>query len=457
MEIFILFSQGVLDSSLFFNSLSISFECSAPQNYALCVYISYFVRNSFITLKSRTAFLGAASALSFCIFLPAGFLTVSVVFFFMICLLQLDRNILRQFKLHKILVFPIFLFFLNLFWVLFSENLGDGLSLVFKKIPLLLLPLSFILINKEISRKELHIILGVFLAACLLASFVCYGYAFFNIIQHKSIMSDQSGEYYFSYVNLTNPVKIDPIYLSLFCNFACVIALQSPFIKSPWLRGLIVLYLSVFIFMIASKMGIIALAAVALQWTISRTHQRIPSLILVISLLALFVLGIYKLPFLSDRFLTSTQFNYAEEDGGKWNSTTFRLAIWSCAKEAIEMHPLLGCGTGGGQKVLEGVYHEKNFVWGLKHQYNAHNEFLSTQLDLGIVGLLLVVAMLIIGFIQSIKSKDALTLSFFCIIFLYFLIETVLARQKGVVFFSFFFSLLLWLPKKNKNNVPLIA
>ena len=392
--------------------------------------------------KSNNAFIFLASFISVSLFLKPGFLTASVILFSIYCFFNFDSNLRHQIKLHKILILPFFLFFLYVIGTFFAFSFEEASIQIIKKIPLFLLPVCFFFLNKKISEREVQIILVFFLIGCLLFSIICVGYAMGNIIQYKSLGNEEG--YYFSYVALTRAIDIDPIYLSMYCNFALVIALTTPLIEISWVRHGIVLFLCVFILMVASKMGIVTLVCVAMLWILTRPGKMVPKYILMTTLLLMLLIGIFELPFLRNRFITSTKFDYSELNGGLWNSTTFRLAIWSSAWEAIKKRPVLGYGTSNGQKALESVYHEKNFVWGLKHSYNAHNEFLSATLDLGILGLWAVSAMIIFPLIRSIQSKDMLTISFVMIVFLYLLIETMLLRQKGVIFFSFFYSLLFW-------------
>jgi hypothetical protein len=85
---------------------------------------------------------------------------------------------------------------------------------------------------------------------------------------------------------------------------------------------------------------------------------------------------------LKDRFLVESRFSYESAYSGEWNSLSQRLAIWSCALEAVDRVFPLGYGTADGQLALESVYRERNYVRGYEDHYNAHNEFIYTILDL---------------------------------------------------------------------------
>jgi hypothetical protein len=85
--------------------------------------------------------------------------------------------------------------------------------------------------------------------------------------------------------------------------------------------------------------------------------------------------------------------------------------------------------------------------------YNFHNQYMETMMDFGIIGLFL----LLMVYFQNIKSaflnSNYLYLAFIILIGFSSLTESILERNKGIVFFAFFSNILLFLPdKKPKNN-----
>jgi O-antigen ligase len=177
-----------------------------------------------------------------------------------------------------------------------------------------------------------------------------------------------------------------------------------------------------------------------LKTKIKRTALYVAMLAIMIT--AVFVAAL-KFPFLKSRFQTTVQFDYTELNGNLWTSTTYRLAIWSCSLEIIK-RDLTGHGTSDGQKALEDMYKERGFIRGTLDRYNSHNEFLTTTLDLGVAGLLVILLTVVLGSVEAFKSKQVLVISFMIMIVFYFMVESVLVRQKGIVFFSFFYSFLFW-------------
>lgn len=387
-------------------------------------------------LKSKKIFLVLTALIPVSLYLSAGFISVSVIWFCFLCVYNYQSSLKRQFKTLRILFFPIILYALYVIGISISGDLAVAVDLLLRKVHLFLIPIGFMVVNKRMSEKDLHIILAVFLISCLLCAFVCLSSAIYNIIHFRSLTEHAAdgNHYYFTYFKLTEPVNISPVYLSLYCNLAFLVTLKTPFLNSS-LRTIIALYIVIFIIMISSTIGIISMAVISVLWVQTTAYKKmlryIAGGILMISLL----IGFYKSSFLKDQF----EIDYQEYSGDVVNTIPSRLAIWSSAWEAIKQNPI-GYGTVEGQKALEAAYKKNGFTWGIRESLNAHNEFLSALLDVGIFGFLILVGMLIYPFIQAVQSKDTLATSFIVMIFLFFCVESVLVRQKGIVFFSFFYS-----------------
>jgi O-antigen ligase len=329
----------------------------------------------------------------------------------------------------------------------FAPDQSSSWRILFRKIPLLILPISFILLDKK-EFQGFNSFLFLFLGGCIACSLLCFGNAMISIIENHSfenLAGDRQGDYYYySYRMLAMPSGIDPILLSFYFNFALIVALQTPFLKNVILRCIVVTYLSVFILLLASKIGIVIFGCVLTAWILLSVPTRKMSLILLTFLIPLLVVIVTAFPFLSERFRPSTDFDYREPDSAQWTSSTFRLAIWSCAVDGVKKKPVWGYGTGGGQNALEKIYSERGFVRGQLDHFNAQNEYLNTALDIGLPGVAALLFMLVLSFRSALNARNTATICFLIIMTLGFCVETVLLRQKGIVFFSFFYSFLFW-------------
>jgi O-antigen ligase len=397
------------------------------------------------------------SFLAISLFFKAGFMSAGMILVTLAGLISFRKNkFCTDFKNNKKVLLLFGLFAIYLLAAVFSEKNADTFDSVIKKIPLLLIPLGVLFIGSL--DNDIHrTVFKSYVFACFVASLVCLIWAIVTIISNNSfsIVTPDRKYYYFSYLYLTSPLGITPIYLSLLFNMASLILFYKQTFRSKSIQYALILWIGVFIFLIASKVGIIALIIISIlkayAFIKNSVHKKIAILIIPVAII-LVGLSIYKLPFLKERFLASFKFDYHQEFGHLWTSNGYRLAIWSCTFETVKKEPLFGFGPGNGQKALQNTFREKGFIWGVRQSFNAHNDFLSIMLDVGIVGVLILVVLILWSGFESFKLNDMFSLSFIIMITTYFMTESILLRQRGLIFISFFYSLLLYkFPNKEKK------
>ena len=174
----------------------------------------------------------------------------------------------------------------------------------------------------------------------------------------------------------------------------------------------------------------------------------------------LFLLGVFSIPLIGYLFLTKVP-----QVEGEWTSAKFyakaflanpkkyisdktypfagsevRLILWTASVEIIENHPN-GVGTGN----LDEVIGSKLKGWG-QHElaaenYNPHNQFFQTTLELGFLGLFILLGIIIWNGIKAVRNRDLLWICTTALLFFHSNFESMLQRQSGIVFFCFFFCL----------------
>jgi O-antigen ligase len=121
----------------------------------------------------------------------------------------------------------------------------------------------------------------------------------------------------------------------------------------------------------------------------------------------------------------------------------------------IKQSPLIGHGAGSEIGLLQEKYFAKKFYSSYLHRLNAHNEYLSYLIKTGICGLAVYLATLVYGFKKSIRKRDVVFFSFMILIAVVSLSENVLDVDKGVMFYSFFFSFFVFVSEQQeKINLP---
>lgn len=343
-----------------------------------------------------------------------------------------------------IIFLPSVLFLTYLTGLIWSYDFMEGWKKVEKLLPFAALPLAFYLLRNKFKKEDLLFILYFSIFLCVIASVICYGHAIANILKYHSFRVLEAKErdyYYYSYLYLVEPVDIDPIYLSLFVNFSIVILLLRP-LKSRFWHGALLLYLIVFEFLIASKIGILTLLGFGLVYLLQRIRNKYWAVACAAFLVVSFGVTVKTSTFLSSRFLIASTYEYGDEYSGNWNSISQRLAIWSCAAEAATRIFPFGYGTANGQHRLEDVYRERGYTRGFVDNYNPHSEYLATLLDTGLPGLVVIVLMIILPLVRAHKTHHQMLFYFQLFIAISFFIEVVFARRHGIVYYAFFYPML---------------
>jgi O-antigen ligase len=157
-----------------------------------------------------------------------------------------------------------------------------------------------------------------------------------------------------------------------------------------------------------------------------------------LSVSVLLVSGIYSLQAFRNRFIGTLQNDLSDSKGAV--SMNGRLDRWKVAVDLIKKSPFLGTGSGSEIPLLKESYFNRKMYGPYIFSLNAHNQYLSFLITSGIVGLLIYLGTLGWGFRHSIKNKDVLLFSFIILIIIVSLSEDLLDVNKGIFFYSFFYS-----------------
>jgi O-antigen ligase len=126
------------------------------------------------------------------------------------------------------------------------------------------------------------------------------------------------------------------------------------------------------------------------------------------------------------------------------NSTSeMRISLWSDAFEVFKDAPIFGHGIGDGLNKMVEKHNENGITEAGTLRLNAHNQFLETAIQTGIIGLVSLLLILLIPLIISIRYRYELLFLFIIIIFINFLFESMLVRLAGVLFLAFWLNFLI--------------
>src|SRR6185503_3496218 len=85
-------------------------------------------------------------------------------------------------------------------------------------------------------------------------------------------------------------------------------------------------------------------------------------------------------PVVKTRF---TDLAHKRAEGSNYGSYFARLDIWLPGLEAIKENIWLGVGTGDHQMEMNRKYEKYNYTEGVRLEFNIHNQYLHTILNLG--------------------------------------------------------------------------
>ncbi len=129
-------------------------------------------------------------------------------------------------------------------------------------------------------------------------------------------------------------------------------------------------------------------------------------------------------------------------------SSTSRLMAWKVSHEIIQEHPL-GVGIGDVKPHLLEKYKAHGLTIMYELKLNSHNQYLQTTIAIGIVGGVFLVVLLAGSLVKAYRNRSILAVSFMLLFILHLLVESMLERQAGVLFFAFFTGVFLFFSPKN--------
>jgi len=195
-------------------------------------------------------------------------------------------------------------------------------------------------------------------------------------------------------------------------------------------------------------MSIIALFFLGIAWFVAfivKTRRWKTGLLMLIFPVVLLSIVLVKFQNSMDRFLFMFNVENYQVGDNFWNNMGSRLSILKCVRGVFNENPMIGTGIGDVQDDLDKC---NESLYPTLIGMNPHNQFLQVLLGTGIIGLLSYIFFVIYSILKGFKAGKELYLSFLVIFFMCTLTESMLERQQGLVFFSFFYCLLLFHQKR---------
>ncbi len=323
-------------------------------------------------------------------------------------------------------------FLISYFW---SEDAHSWWRRIEVKLPILLLPLAFAYIPSFTPRQ---IRLFTLLTGCFLL--ISSGYSVWYLINNESMVD----QYIYSKV-LPTIAQNDHIRYSLFITMYIVWSISVWKYLVKWQKvftGIALVFLSVFLHLLAARTGLLSLYLFALLLAIYSlfNKNRAVGIVVIISIILGGVLGVKYVPTLKkkvDYVVYSYKMYKTGEHTGNY-SDIGRMLSYEIALRTINNNRLTG--VGGGDVMLEMNIGYNKWHSYVEEQYRLvpHNQFLIVALATGIIGLLLFILWFIYPLWESYKRKGFFYFATWAVLIPLLMVEPALEVQRGVFVFLIF-------------------
>lgn len=245
--------------------------------------------------------------------------------------------------------------------------------------------------------------------------------------------------------------QMHPTSYGVYAGFSIAILFFEAKSMSFWMKLWAYLCLFLSTLLLFPKMPFLALMCIHLMFIFYATYLSSKKRIIIT---AVFFVGLSLLinfiPIVKQRILEF----WPDSPGTIENSVQVRKIIFQTDLNLLEAHWLKGLGPYELQRNLDlAMYFHSAISSQALGTYNTHNEYLNYWLSFGLLGFMILIAVLVIFLYHALKRKDALYISLMILLICTFLTENWLSVQHGVLFFASFGSLFFIQEKSGLKSV----
>lgn len=361
-----------------------------------------------------------------------------------------------KFRIEVLLIVFLYAFYaLGLLW---SENKDYAKFDLEVKMSLAIFPFLFAYANY--GSQQLKIILYSFLFGAVVGLSILYAEALYDM----AFNGKGFGRLF--YTELTS--RIHPSYYSFYMNIGILMLLldynykKLNLFKKNWVYMVLILFFAVSSVLLLSKMGVLTtiLLLFFLPYYWVKSGKWYVSITVVALAIGASYMSYQKSAKVKARVDEMFQGMGSSPTGYYQYSTAIRFSIWKCSYDLIQIEPIKGYGPGDVRQALLVHYRIYKIKRAELLQLNAHNQFLQTTLALGILAGLMLIAIILIPLFRY-RSNYGYGAFFSLICLLFFLSESVLETQAGVlgfiIFYTLFNSLKITLENETAHTDPVLS
>ncbi len=362
--------------------------------------------------------------------------------FFWLITFRRDRLVQDRLTWRTFLIF-ISLYLIQVAGLAYSDNLAYGIFMLDTKLSLIALPIMILL--GPVNSRDVKLIMRVFMAGALVACAWCQWDAIRRLIEFHHPVHYLLTNFFYQNQEFTQAIPVHPAYLSLALAISTfqVAEVELPNTKNKALCIILIGLFTYFQLILMSRAALVAFGPALVFYILYKTvykQRRIVTGIVVISLFCTAV-AVFLTVAPTFRFrMVDTMLNMGERfrDVNDDSSTGLHAKQWHCAWNSVRGYNLIwGLGTGDEIDALTHCYQENGYAFLAEKKLDAHNEYLSSMIRHGLIGL----GLLLFNFGYSIwlgyKGRNVVYIAFIIMAAIQAIGASILYGQTSLIIFAF--------------------
>ena len=371
------------------------------------------------------------------------------LFFILLITVVLSGIIKKEvsFQLNVISSLFLLFYFCYLIGIIFTRDINAGVFELEKKLSFVIFPL---LLSLKFKKKWS---INVAYMGFILATFLV---TLYGIIMALSAWLGAGGGNWVYFSSAISPIH-HPSYLAAYLTISTAFAFigwreKLPFFLLYWIIPFTIFVIVIHGFL-QSLSGtlflLIAIFSSLLIWLRNKFRRPIFYTIIILMPIIGFIV-INSIPSIQNDWKDATSNvieysknpkSFVENREQTLSSSSVRIILWTAAFQIFYKHPF-GVGTGNMDEFMEKeliILKQKELT---KQNFNPHNQFLQTAVEIGFFGLLVFFAILFSSIYYGLKYKNYLLIIISSNLLFNSLFESMLQRQSGIIFYCFWLCLL---------------
>ena len=370
------------------------------------------------------------------------------LFFILLITVVLSGIIKKEvsFQLNVISSLFLLFYFCYLIGIIFTRDINAGVFELEKKLSFVIFPLLLSLKFKKIWS------INVAYMGFILATFLV---TLYGIIMALSTWLGSGGGDWVYFSTAISPIH-HPSYLAAYLTISTAFAFigwreKLPFFSLYWIIPFTIFVIVIHGFLQSLSGTLFLLIAIftsLLIWLRNKFRRPIFYTIIILMPIIGFIV-INSIPSIQNDWKDATSNvieysknpkSFVENREQTLSSSSVRIILWTAAFQIFYKHPF-GVGTGNMDEFMEKeliILKQKELT---KQNFNPHNQFLQTAVEIGFFGLLVFFAILFSSIYFGLKYKNYLLIIISSNLLFNSLFESMLQRQSGIVFYCFWICL----------------